>query len=332
MRAIVLDRPGSFRVAEVPDPTPGPGQVVVRVDCCGICGTDLHIMDGEFPPTPYPITPGHEFAGTIAAVAGDVTIDLPIGAQVAVDPSLYCGYCRRCRSGRDNLCENWAAIGDTRNGAFAEYVAVPAANAHLLPDGIDGQLGAMVEPLACAVHGLRRLGPVFGDTIVLAGAGTMGLLLLQLLVRAGAGPVTVVDRVAERLAVARKLGAAQVASALGDLDGERFEVAIDATGVPVVIDGVAGLLDRGGRLLVFGVSPAEASISLSPFRIYNDEITVTGSMAILRSFAPAVQLLGASAVDPRPLLSAPLPLEEFGEALRRVRAGQGIKWHITPAK
>ena len=332
MRAIVLDRPGSFRVAEVPDPTPGPGQVVVRVDCCGICGTDLHIMDGEFPPTPYPITPGHEFAGTIAAVAGDVTIDLPMGAQVAVDPSLYCGYCRRCRSGRDNLCENWAAIGDTRNGAFAEYVAVPAANVHLLPDGIDGQLGAMVEPLACAVHGLRRLGPVFGDTIVLAGAGTMGLLLLQLLVRAGAGPVTVVDRVADRLEVARKLGAAQVASALGDLEGERFEVAIDATGVPVVIDGVAGLLDRGGRLLVFGVSPAEASISLSPFRIYNDEITVTGSMAILRSFAPAVQLLGAGAVDPRPLLSAPLPLEEFGEALRRVRAGQGIKWHITPAK
>lgn len=91
-------------------------------------------------------------------------------------------------------------------------------------------------------------------------------------------------------------------------------------------------LDRGRRLLVFGVSPAEASISLSPFRIYNDEITVTGSMAILRSFAPAVQLLGAGAVDPRPLLSAPLPLEEFGEALRRVRAGQGIKWHITPAK
>ncbi len=195
MRAIVLDRPGSFRVAEVPDPTPGEGQIVVKVDACGICGTDIHIMDGEFPPTPYPITPGHEFAGTVVAVASDVKIDLPVGAKVAVDPSLYCGYCRRCRSGRDNLCENWAAIGDTVDGAFAEYVAVPAANAHRLPDGIDGQLGAMVEPLACAVHGLRRLGPLFGDTVVLTGAGTMGLLLLQLLVHAGAGPVTVVDRV-----------------------------------------------------------------------------------------------------------------------------------------
>src|SRR6185312_15725633 len=259
MRAIVLDRPGRFRVAKVPDPTPGPDQIVVKVDCCGVCGTDIHIMDGEFPPTPYPITPGHEFAGTVAAVGPEVAIDLPLGAKVAVDPSLYCGYCRRCRSGRDNLCENWAAIGDTVSGAFAEYVAVPAVNAHLLPDGVDGQLGAMVEPLACAVHGLRRLGPLFGDTVVLTGAGTMGLLLLQ----AGAGPVTVVDRVADRLAVARKLGAAHTASGLSDLDGERFEIAVDATGVPAVVDGVSGLLDRGGRLLVFGVSPAEATISLS---------------------------------------------------------------------
>jgi 2-desacetyl-2-hydroxyethyl bacteriochlorophyllide A dehydrogenase len=331
MRAIVLDRPGRFRVATVPDPTPGPGQIVVKVDCCGICGTDIHIMDGEFPPTPYPITPGHEFAGTVAAVGPEVAIDLPLGAKVAVDPSLYCGYCRRCRSGRDNLCENWAAIGDTVSGAFAEYVAVPAVNAHLLPDGVDGQLGAMVEPLACAVHGLRRLGPLFGDPVVLTGAGTMGLLLLQLLVHAGAGPVTVVDRVADRLAVARKLGAARTASGLSDLDGERFEIAVDATGVPAVVDGVSGLLDRGGRLLVFGVSPADASISLSPFRVYNDEITVTGSMAILRSFAPAVELIGSGVIDPRPLLSEPLPLDEFGEALHRVRAGQGIKWHIKPS-
>jgi threonine dehydrogenase-like Zn-dependent dehydrogenase len=250
---------------------------------------------------------------------------------VAVDPSLYCGYCRRCRSGRDNLCENWAAIGDTVDGAFAEYVAVPAANAHRLPDGFDGQAAAMVEPLACAVHGLRRLGQLFGDSVVLTGGGTMGLLLLQLLTHAGAGPVTVVDRVSYRLEVARKLGAASVASDIGELAGERFEIAVDATGVPAVIQAASGLLDRGGRLLVFGVSPAEAAISVSPFRVYNDEITVTGSMAILRSFAPAVQLIASGVVDPRPLLSEPLPLEEFGEALHRVRTGQGIKWHIKPA-
>src|SRR5689334_13362698 len=194
MRGIVVDRPGSFRVAEVPDPTPRAGEIIVKVDCCGIYGTDLHILAGEFPPTPYPITPGHEFAGTVVARGPEIKPDLPEGARVAVDPSLLCGYCRRCRAGRNNLCENWNAIGDTVSGAFAEYVAVPAVNAHLLPGDIDGQLGAMVEPLACAVHGLRRLGPLFGDSVVLTGAGTMGLLLLQLLVHSGAGPVTVVNR------------------------------------------------------------------------------------------------------------------------------------------
>jgi threonine dehydrogenase-like Zn-dependent dehydrogenase len=119
-------------------------------------------------------------------------------------------------------------------------------------------------------------------------------------------------------------GAARTTGAPG-----RFEIAVDATGVPAVVDGVADLLDRGGRLLVFGVTPAEATMSLSPFRIYNDEITVMGSMAILRSFAPAVDLIGSGAIDPRPLLSAPLPLDQFGEGLHRVRTRQGIKWHIN---
>ena len=331
MRAIVLDHPGSFRVADVPDPTPRAREVVVRVDCCGICGTDLHIIDGEFPPTPYPITPGHEFAGQIVACGPDVEPDLAEGDRVAVDPSLYCGWCRRCRAGRDNLCENWAAIGDTKNGAFAEYVAVPAVNAHKLPDRMDGQYGAMAEPLACAVHGLRRLGPVIGESVVVIGAGTMGLLLLQLLLRAGAGPVAVVDRITSRLDVARKLGAAQAVASADDLDGVRFNVAVDATGVPAAIEAAIGLLDRGGQLLVFGVSPADAAVSVSPFRIYNDELTIVGSMAILRSFAKAVDLLASGAVDPGPLLGEPLPLERFGEAISQVRAGHGIKWHIRPS-
>jgi 2-desacetyl-2-hydroxyethyl bacteriochlorophyllide A dehydrogenase len=315
----------------VPDPAPRAGQVVVQVDCCGICGTDLHILAGEFPPTPYPITPGHEFAGTVVARGPDIKPDLPVGARVAVDPSLYCGYCRRCRAGRDNLCENWGAIGDTVNGAFAEYVAVPAVNAYRLPDHIDGQFGAMAEPLACAVHGLQRLGPVTGDAVVVVGAGTIGLLLMQLLRHAGAGQVAVVDKVPERLDVARKLGATQAVTDAAALDTAAFDAAVDATGVPAAIETAIGLLDRGGRMLVFGVSSAEAAIRVSPFSVYNDEITITGSMAILRTFGQAVDLLASGAVDPRPLLSQPLPLEQFGEAVNRVRAGEGIKWHIRPS-
>jgi 2-desacetyl-2-hydroxyethyl bacteriochlorophyllide A dehydrogenase len=331
MRALVLDRPGTFRVADVPEPTPRPTEVVVKVDCCGICGTDLHILAGEFPPTPYPIVPGHEFAGQVVARGTDVAQDLPDGTRVAVDPSLFCGWCPRCRAGRGNLCENWGAIGDTTNGAFAEYVAVPAVNAYRLPGHLDGQHGAMAEPLSCAVHGLLRLGRVAGDAAAVMGAGTMGLLLLQLLLHAGAGPVAVVDRVAARLDVARRLGAAQAVTGAGELDGARFAVAVDATGVPEAIETAIGLLDRGGRMLVFGVAPATAAVRVSPFRVYNDELTIVGSMAVLRSFGQAVDLLASGAVDPGPLLGEPLPLEEFGAAVGHVRAGEGIKWHIRPS-
>jgi NADPH2:quinone reductase len=333
MRAVVLDQPGSFRIADVPDPVPRVGEVIVKVDCCGICGTDLHILDGEFPPTPYPITPGHEFAGQVVACAPDRGHGPRIaeGDRVAVDPSLYCGWCRRCRAGRGNLCTNWGAIGDTVAGAFAEYVAVPAVNAYPLPDHIDGQHGAMAEPLACAVHGLRRLGSVLGESVVVVGAGTMGLLLLQLLLRAGAGHVAVVDPVGQRLEVARALGARQAVVNAAELDSDSFDVAVDATGVPMAIETALGLLDRGGRLLIFGVAPADAALAVSPFRVYNDEITIVGSMAILRSFGQAIDLLASGAVDPGPLLSAPLPLDGFGAAVANVRAGQGIKWHISPS-
>jgi threonine dehydrogenase-like Zn-dependent dehydrogenase len=135
----------------------------------------------------------------------------------------------------------------------------------------------------------------------------MGLLLLQLLLHAGAGPVTVVDRVGERLEVARKLGAASTATDLSALEAERFAVAVDATGAAPATGAAAALLDRGGRLLVFGVSAADALIKVSPFRVYNDEITITGSMAILRSFAPALELLASGTVDVRPLLSPRCP-------------------------
>jgi NADPH2:quinone reductase len=172
---------------------------------------------------------------------------------------------------------------------------------------------------------------VLGDSVVVTGAGTMGLLLLQLLLHAGAGPVAVVDKVTGRLDVARKLGADRAVADADALDGARFAVAVDATGAPGAIETAIGLLERGGRMLVFGVSSAQAAIRVSPFRVYNDELTIVGSMAILRSFQQAVDLLASRVVDPGSLLAEPLPLEQFGEAVNRVRSGQGIKWHIRPS-
>jgi 2-desacetyl-2-hydroxyethyl bacteriochlorophyllide A dehydrogenase len=216
------------------------------------------------------------------------------------------------------------------DGAFAEYVAVPAVNAYRIPDGVTDAQGALIEPLSCAVHGLRRIGPVLGADVLMMGAGTMGLLLMQLLNRAGARSVTVVDRNPSRLTAATMAGAASTASDATTL-GRRFDVAVDATGAPAAIEAAFGTLQRGGRLLIFGVTSGDAEVRLSPFRIYNDEITIAGSMAVLNSFGAAASLMADGAIDTGALLGDPYPLEEFPAALAAVRAGHGVKIQVSPA-
>ncbi len=223
---------------------------------------------------------------------------------------------------------NWNATGDTVDGAFAEYVAVPAATCYRMPDTMTWQEGALVEPVSCAVHGVRQIGVEAGERFLIVGAGTMGLLMQQLLQRAGAH-VTVVDRNEARLDRATKLGAVAVSTDAAEL-GERFDAAVDCTGAAPAIEAAFDSLRRGGRLLVFGVAPAEARISLSPFRIYNDEITIVGSMAVLHSYGAALNLVASGAIDTSALLTDTLPLEDFPKALDLMRSGAGLKVQVLP--
>ncbi|GAA4622030.1 zinc-dependent alcohol dehydrogenase family protein [Actinoallomurus vinaceus] len=331
MRAAVISTPGSLSVQTVADPAPGPGQVLIAPRAVGVCGTDLHILDGEFPPTPYPIIPGHEFAGEVVALGAGVT-DVAAGDRVAVDPSLFCGHCVYCKRQRGNLCLNWNAIGDTVDGAFAEYVAVPAANVYPLPEGMSHAAGALVEPLACVVHGLRRLAIPPGGEVLIIGAGTIGLLLAQAAGRSGAVRVSMVDTDPARLSRAAKLGADVVATSVEEVLGGRdvgFEHVIDATGVPAATQAALPALCRGGTLLVFGVSPAEARLSVSPFQVYNDEISVIGSMAVLNTFEPALRLMGSGAITAQDLITHQVPLERAAEAFTAVRERAGLKAQVT---
>jgi 2-desacetyl-2-hydroxyethyl bacteriochlorophyllide A dehydrogenase len=332
MKAAIWEAPGELRIDSRPDPDPGRGEVVVKVGACGMCGTDLHIADGEFPPAPYPLVPGHEFAGEVVAV-GEGVRSLREGARVAVDPSLFCGECEFCRIQRGNLCANWNAIGDTVDGAFAEYVRVPAANAYELPEALSYREAALIEPLACAVHGMDRLAPRVGDSFLITGAGTMGLLLLALTRRGGAARVTMVDINPAKLERARALGADRTAESVAEALAHEelgFDCVIDATGVAPVIEAGFGATRRGGKLMVFGVAPEEARISLSPFRIYNDEVTVIGSMAVLFTFQPAMALLASGVLKPEMLLTHAFALDDFGEALETVRRGEGLKVQVLP--
>ena len=178
VQAVVIKAPHEVEVETVDDPTPGPREVVIEVAACGICGTDLHILEGEFAPT-LPIIPGHEFAGTVVGIGSDVT-ELAVGARVGVDPSLYCNECHYCRLGRNNLCERWDAIGVSVPGGAAEYAVAPVANCVPLPDAMRLEDAALIEPLSCAVRGYDVLKSQLGSHVLIYGSGTMGLMMLEL--------------------------------------------------------------------------------------------------------------------------------------------------------
>ena len=331
MKAVVIREPNQVSVERVDDPTPAPDQAIVKVEACGICGTDIHVIRGEFAPTRYPIIPGHEFCGEVVAVGGAVR-SVSAGHFVAVDPSLYDGTCRQCRAGRFNLCENWNGIGvGHSNGACAELVAVPAANAFRLPADIPRHWGALVEPLSCAVHGLDQVGARAADAYLIYGAGTMGLLLAQLAKDSGATSVEVVDTNVHRHALAKKLAADRVAASAAELDRpEGWDVVIDATGaVPAIEDGLKHVA-RGGTFLVFGVANSDAVAKFSPFRVYNDEIKIIGSMAVLHSFERALSLLAKGVVDCEAMITDRFPLDRYAEAVDTFLAGTGLKVQVAP--
>jgi 2-desacetyl-2-hydroxyethyl bacteriochlorophyllide A dehydrogenase len=331
MRAVLIEEPNHVSVQAIADPTPSPGEAVIKVEACGICGTDIHVLRGEFAPTRYPIVPGHEFCGEVVAVGSDVR-NVKVRDFVAVDPSLYCGHCRQCRAGRFNLCENWNAIGvGSANGASAEFVAVPSANAFRLPSDMPRHWGALVEPLSCAVHGLDQVDLKVAGDYLIYGAGTMGLLLAQLAKDSGATQLDIVERNPKRHALALRLGADRVAVSADDLDRPQgWDVVIDATGVvPAIEDGLRRVA-RGGTFLMFGVANADATANFSPFKVYNDEIKIIGSMAVLHSFERALALLAKGVIDCEAMITNRFGLDDYSTAIDAFLSGRGLKIQVAP--
>ncbi len=331
MKAVVIEEPNQVRVESVDDPTPKTGEAVIKVEACGICGTDIHVLRGEFAPTRYPIIPGHEFCGEVVAVGSEVR-NLKVGDFVAVDPSLFDGTCRQCRLGRFNLCEHWNAIGvGSANGACAELVAVPAVNAFRLPADLPRNWGALVEPLSCAVHGLDQVGIRAAEDYLIYGAGTMGLLLGQLVKDSGAERLDIVDTNPKRHALAKRLGADRVATSAAELDRPQgWDVVIDATGaVPAIEDGIRRVA-RGGTFLMFGVANADAKATISPFRVYNDEIKIIGSMAVLHSFERALALLAKGVIDSAAMITDRFSLDDYSKAIDAFLSGRGLKVQVAP--
>jgi 2-desacetyl-2-hydroxyethyl bacteriochlorophyllide A dehydrogenase len=334
MKAAVYEAPYRVGVHDVARPEPGPDDVVVRVRACGICGTDQHIFQGDFFPS-YPLIGGHEIAGEVEAVGAEVDTVEP-GMRVAVDPSVFCGHCFFCQRQQGNHCLNWNAIGVTRNGGFAEHVIAPKSNVYAIGD-MSYEQAAFIEPISCVVYGLQRLKIPIGANALIYGMGPIGLLMLQLVRHSGATTVVGVDLKEEKLRLARTLGAHEVVLAgpradddLREISPLGFDVVIDCTGVPSVIEHTFTNARDEGKVLFFGVAPTEATIQIRPYDVYKKDLEILGTFALRYTFHQAIGLMRGGAVRVEPLLSQGLPIESFAEALRLAGSGDALKVQIQP--
>ena len=335
MKAAYYEAVHEIDVREAPDPEPGPEDVLIRVHSCGICGTDQHIFDGDVG-GPLPLIGGHELAGEVVSVGAEVPDDFPVGGRVAVEPNISCGSCFYCQRGQVNHCLRWSAIGVTRDGGFADYVVAPATNVYRVGE-MDYEVAAFIEPLSCVVYGLKRLEIPLGANVLIYGAGPIGLLMLQLVRHGGASEIAVVDLKQDKLDLAGTLGATITVAAGPSADPALrealplgFDVVIDCTGVPSVVEHTFTHVRNNGKLLFFGVNPPDARISISPYEVYRRDLQIFGSFALRFTFQDALALLESGAVDVKPLLSERLPIDRFAEALGLAGSGEALKVQIQP--
>ncbi|MEM1582725.1 MAG: zinc-dependent alcohol dehydrogenase family protein [Candidatus Bathyarchaeia archaeon] len=326
LRAAYIERPYSIRVIEAEKPTPGLNEILVKVEACGVCGTDIHIYEGEAGIAKYPLIPGHEFSGRVVEAGADASKYVSVGERVAVDPTVTCGHCTFCRSGRKHFCREWSPIGVVRDGAFAEYVKVPAQLAHKIPSNISFEAAALTEPLSCCIHGWERISPNPGFTTVILGAGPIGLMHLQLAKVLGASLTIISEPMEFRRKLAEKFGADIVVNPLGEnLQKVVYEVT-SGLGADVVIEAVGGskyleealrIAGPGGKILVFGVAPERDLAPISPYTVYRRELTILGSFINPYSMDKAVSLIASGRIDVKSLISHTISLENLEKALKR---------------
>ena len=340
MRAAVFKESGQpLEVTEMPTPKPGAGQVLVRVAGCGLCHTDLHYLDhGVAPFASPPLILGHEPAGTIEALGADVS-DRAVGDRVLIPAVLSCGRCRNCRAGRENLCSDLKMLGNHVHGAYAEFIAVPAAEVVPVPESLPLEKACIIaDALSTPYHAVKNRGRVRpGHRVAVVGCGGVGLNLVQCARLAG-GQVIALDVNQERLETARQLGAVEAVdpSSLERVDkhvrkltGGGVDVAFEAVGNPETQRMAYSLLRPGGRLCVVGYSHEDLAISAAKLMFY--ELEVVGSLGCGGGEYPElIDLVARGRLELDPVFSGTVPLEEINDGLNRLRNGEGIRWVVTP--
>jgi L-iditol 2-dehydrogenase len=345
MKALLLSEYNRLEVVEVPMPRPGRNELLIRVEACGICGSDVHGYDGSSGRRIPPIVMGHEAAGTVAAVGLNASAAAE-GDRVTFDSTIYCGECEYCRRGEINLCERRQVLGVStpeyrRPGAFAEYVVVPDRIVHQVPGTITSPEAAMVEPLAVAVHALSLSEIPESGAALVVGAGMIGLLVLQALRQAGCLRIYVSDIDDSRLELAKRLGAtntinAKTADPLAELQrltlGAGVDVAFEAVGSTQTVKTAIESVRKGGTVMLIGNIAPQVEIPLQT--VVSREIRLQGSAASAGEYPLCIEMLARGEVDVKSLISIVAPLEQGPLWFERLHAREAnlMKVILTPGK
>lgn len=335
MKAAVLYKPGDVKVSELDIPTPGAGELLIKVKACGVCGTDNALYRGEYPGN-YPVVIGHEFSGDVMEIGNDVTKFAP-GDRVTVDPNRVCHSCDYCQAGYEHLCEDLSSMGVHRHGANAEYCVMPESNIYKIADTLSYEEAAFGEPLACAIHGVDLAGVKVGDTVLIIGAGGMGNLITQCVVNSGAAHVIVSEPIALRREKALENGATHVidplkqdpAQMLKDIKRIGADIVFEVAGNSEAQQACLSYVRKGGTIMFFGCSPQDALIKVNPFIINEHEFKISGSFNNQFATARAVEMLGSKKIRVDNLISHRIPLADYLKVFTLFGGQDTLKLMVT---
>jgi threonine dehydrogenase-like Zn-dependent dehydrogenase len=340
MKAAVFEAVKKVVIKEVPIPEIDDGEVLVQVKNTGICGTDWSIYNGWYSADKLPMIPGHEFSGIIAKVGRNGN-GLKEGDRVTADINMSCGHCYYCIRGDQLLCNNFTQLGIHTDGTFAEYVKARASLVHHLPDNLSFEEGAFIEPLSCCIHAAKAVNARVGGSMAIVGCG-LGVLHARMAVLRACAPVIVIGDNKKRLGIAKQMGADYtidinevadpVAEVLKLTDGRGVDYAIEAVGTTRTYEQAFAMLRKGGTLSAFGITGEQDVMNIRPFEFVLGEKKITGSCAGIGDDWPdAITLLANGRIDPKPLFSMKVPLEDLEWSLHELRRDPNLfKIFVSP--
>lgn len=339
MKSAVFLGKHNIQVMEQEMPKPGNKEVLIQVMACGVCGSDVHIYEGDqgSASTVPPQIQGHEFSGVVVEVGSEVS-SCKVGDRVCVDPADNCNECYYCSNGMMGHCENMGAIGTNIDGGFSQYCKVPGRLVHQLADDVSFIEGAMAEPLACCINGADRSDIKVSDNVVVYGGGMIGLLLLQLARLRGAANVVLVEPVEQKRLMAEKLGASftidptkeSVKESLKKHGINHIQVVIETCGLKGTSEEAIEIVDRGGTVVLFAVTSVDSKIDLLTYEVFQKELTIKGSFCSPYDMGRAVELINSHSIDVTMMLAGTKTLEGLQDILRDPNMRAMGKWVIVP--